>query len=209
MIDGRLAGARRELGPDAQATGRRRDWLLAAGLLGGLAGIVAVRWAATVAGAADALLLGLGFGVALVALGASANRPFTAPSIVAVPIGLAGGAALVGLALVARLGGPGPSLAPAAPFAPWAAITIVVATGEELILRGALFGALERAGGVVVAVAVTSVAFALMHVPLYGWHVVPLDLGVGIFLGGLRLAGGGSTGPAIAHAFADLATWWL
>jgi len=48
-----------------------------------------------------------------------------------------------------------------------------------------------------------------MHVPLYGWHVVPLDLGVGIFLGGLRLAGGGWAGPAIAHAVADLATWWL
>ncbi len=209
MIDGQLAG----IGPGI-ATGvglerTGRDWFRAMGLLGGLGLIVLVRWAATVAGAADALSIGLGFGGALVALAIPASRPRTRPALLAIPIGLAGGALLVGLALIARVDGPGPSLAPAAAFAPWAAITVLVATGEELILRGVLFTALERAGGVVVAVAVTSVAFALMHVPLYGWHVVPLDLGVGIFLGGLRLAGGGSTGPAIAHAVADLATWWL
>lgn len=209
MIDGRLAGVVHVHRGDARVVGRRRDWLRAAGLLGGLAVIVALRWAATVAGEADALLIGLGFGVALVALGTAANRPLARPSSLAIPIGFAGGAALIGIALVARIAGPGPSFAPATPFAPWAAITLLVATGEELILRGALFSALERAGGVVVAVAITSVAFAVMHVPLYGWHVVPLDLGVGIFLGGLRLAGGGSTGPAIAHAVADLATWWL
>jgi hypothetical protein len=48
-----------------------------------------------------------------------------------------------------------------------------------------------------------------MHVPLYGWHVVPLDLGVGLWLAGLRLATGGIAAPAIAHTIADLATWWL
>ena len=55
----------------------------------------------------------------------------------------------------------------------------------------------------------TAVLFALMHVPLYGWHVVPLDLGVGLWLAGLRLATGGVAAPAIAHTVADLATWWL
>jgi membrane protease YdiL (CAAX protease family) len=58
-------------------------------------------------------------------------------------------------------------------------------------------------------VAVTSIVFALIHVPLYGWHVVPLDLGVGVFLGGLRLVSGSVAAPAIAHIGADLATWWL
>jgi len=33
----------------------------------------------------------------------------------------------------------------------------------------------------------TSVLFALIHVPIYGWHVVPLDVGVGLWFGGLRL----------------------
>lgn len=59
------------------------------------------------------------------------------------------------------------------------------------------------------AIAVTSLAFALIHVPLYGWHVVPLDLGVGVWLAGLRLASGSVAAPAIAHALADLATWWM
>ena len=56
---------------------------------------------------------------------------------------------------------------------------------------------------------VTSVAFALMHVPVYGWHVVPLDLAVGVVLGGLRLATRSVAAPAAAHAVADLATWWI
>jgi membrane protease YdiL (CAAX protease family) len=102
-----------------------------------------------------------------------------------------------------------PWLAPAAAFAPWVGVTVVVATAEELVLRGALFDELDARLGTLGAVVLTSVAFALMHVPLYGWHVVPLDLGVGLWLAGLRLATGGIAAPAIAHTIADLATWWL
>jgi len=94
-------------------------------------------------------------------------------------------------------------------FAPWAVATIVVATAEEAVLRGALFDASAERGGPVTAILVTSMTFALMHVPLYGWHVVPLDLGVGLILGGLRLLSGGIGAPALAHALADLATFWL
>ena len=85
----------------------------------------------------------------------------------------------------------------------------MVVAGEEALLRGALFGALERFAGPVAAVAVTSLAFALMHVPLYGWQVIPLDLGVGVWLAGLRLATGGVAAPALAHGIADLSTWWI
>ncbi len=84
-----------------------------------------------------------------------------------------------------------------------------MAIGEEAILRGALFDAIDEAGGLLAAVVLTSVAFALIHVPLYGWHVVPLDLGVGVWFAGLRLVSGRVAAPAIAHALADLATWWL
>ena len=77
------------------------------------------------------------------------------------------------------------------------------------MLRGALFDGLARLGGPAAAIALTSLAFALMHVPSYGWQVVPLDLGAGLLLGGLRLLSGGIAAPAIAHALADLATWWL
>jgi membrane protease YdiL (CAAX protease family) len=102
-----------------------------------------------------------------------------------------------------------PWLAPPTAFAPWVGVTILVASAEELVLRGALFDELHGNLGTVGAVLVTSIVFALMHVPLYGWHVVPLDLGVGLWLAGLRLATGGIAAPAIAHTIADLATWWL
>ena len=59
------------------------------------------------------------------------------------------------------------------------------------------------------AVVATTVAFALLHVPLYGWHVVPLDLAVGLGFAGLRLSTRTVLAPIVAHAVADLATWWL
>ena len=108
-----------------------------------------------------------------------------------------------------QLAGQPLQLVPKTQFAPWALITILVASAEELVLRGALFDALRHATGLTIAVIVTSAAFALMHVPLYGWHVVPLDLGVGVFLAGLRLTSGSVAAPAIAHIVADLATWWV
>jgi membrane protease YdiL (CAAX protease family) len=210
MIEGRVAPREPEA---AGLVAVVRPWLAPGGIVLALAAVIWARWSATVAGL-DALGVGLVFGIALLAVGLAGwpvPRKLRRPIPVEIGLGVAGGAALIGVALLARFAGVGSgvSFPPAAPFAPWVAVTIVVATAEELILRGALFSAVERAGGVIAAVAVTSLAFALMHVPLYGWHVVPLDLGVGVFLGGLRLAGGGWMGPAIAHAIADLATWWL
>jgi membrane protease YdiL (CAAX protease family) len=187
-----------------------------AGLLSlGLAAVVGARWAATIGGAADGLTVGLFFGVALLGLAALSGRPALERNLpTAAAIGVAGGLVLVAIALLARL--PMASLpvasggfGPAALFGPWLAITVLVASAEELVLRGALFRAIEAAGGVWVAVAVTTLAFALMHVPLYGWHVVPLDLGVGLWLAGLRLLSGGVVAPTMAHAIADLATLWL
>ena len=203
-----------------------------AGLLLGLASIVGVRWLATRSGA-DALWVGAAFGLALASLAALGRTGFALrPAALrstplqgrlgraqhvreseAVAVGVGFGLALVGIVIVgSALAGatilPGTGR-PAAPFLPWAAITILVASAEESLLRGRFFNVVRRAGGVIPAVLITTVAFALMHVPLYGWHVVPLDLAVGLGFAGLRLATGGVTAPAVAHALADLATWWL
>ena len=197
--------------------------LAAAGLLAGLFSIVFVRAGMTRAGL-DPLTIGAGFGVALGALwavgaGVAARPRFAGPirrfdrAGRAVVAGLAVGAALVGVALAGSwLAGlqlvPG-SARPAAPFPAWAAVTMLVAATEEGILRGVLFDRLRAADGTVVALGVTTFAFALLHVPLYGWEIVPLDLAVGLALGGLRLSAGTVLAPVIAHAVADLATWWL
>lgn len=191
-------------------------WARPVALLAALAIVVGVRSLAMRAGL-DPLAIGTVFGLALVALVA----PRLAPSLpiqprrlaIHVGAGLVFGLALVAVALAgASLAGqvPVPGLGrPSVPFGPWALITILVASAEEALLRGRLFDSIARVGGVVPAVAVTTVAFALMHVPVYGWHVVPLDLAVGLGLGGLRIATRGIAAPAAAHAAADLATWWL
>jgi membrane protease YdiL (CAAX protease family) len=190
----------------------------------GLAVVVAARWAATRAGV-DALAVGLVFGLALAVLAwlprgrafdeATAAAPVARPRVAArdLVVGAVAGAGLVALAgLGVAIAGAAlvPGLGrPAAPFVPWATITIIVAAAEEALLRGRLFSSARAWAGIGPAVAVTTIAFALMHVPLYGWHVVPLDLGVGLVLAGLRLGTGGIMAPAVAHAVADLATWWL
>jgi membrane protease YdiL (CAAX protease family) len=173
-----------------------------------LAGVVAARWAATRAGL-DALAVGAAFGLALVMLAALAGartrhtRTDTTTRWIARPlaIGLVAGLAVVAVAEL------GPILTgattipglgrPASPFLPWA------------VIRGVLFERVERLGGVGGALIVTTIAFALLHVPLYGWHVVPLDLGVGLLLGGLRVVTRSVVAPAAAHVVADLAAWWL
>jgi membrane protease YdiL (CAAX protease family) len=216
LSDASVAG----IAVDAVATPARettaRRWVVPALLLAGLGVIVASRAWATSAGL-DPLAIGAVFGLALWGLALRGGGPWRSTSprsiIGSLAIGAVFGLGLVALAAAgAAIGGSAivPALGrPAAPFLPWVAITLVVAGAEEALLRGRLFDAVQRAGGIAAAVLITTIAFALMHVPLYGWHVVPLDLGVGLALGGLRLATRSIAAPTAAHAVADLATWWL
>lgn len=94
-------------------------------------------------------------------------------------------------------------------FATWAVVVTVVATAEEVFLRGTLYDAVATRWGAVAAVVVGAVCFALLHVPLYGWHVLPLDLAVGVVLGGLRQSTGTPAAPAVTHVGADLVGWFV
>jgi membrane protease YdiL (CAAX protease family) len=94
-------------------------------------------------------------------------------------------------------------------FPRWAALTVVVAGAEEAFLRGALYDLVAKWRSTDAAIVIAAAAFALMHVPLYGWHVLPLDFAVGLALGAARLIAGSWTAPAIAHIGADIAGWWL
>jgi membrane protease YdiL (CAAX protease family) len=198
-------------------------WRGAALLAVALAAVVAARWSATRLGL-DSVAVGGAFGVGLflIALIAPGDPPKTGEhhladvarrAVPAIAIGSAVGLAFVATSVV------GPALAgvervpglgrPAAPFVPWALVNVLVASAEEAVLRGVLFDRVAHAGGAALALAVTTCAFALLHVPLYGWQVVPLDLAVGLCLGGLRMATRSVAAPAAAHIVADLATWWL
>jgi len=170
---------------------------------------VAVRWQVFRTAALDGVTEGLVFGLALIAVAFLAGVRPSIPRIGALAAGFAAGGVLVVVSLAARWPFPPIVLGHAAPFLPWVAVTTLVATGEELALRGALWRWVAAAGGDATALLVTSALFALIHAPVYGWSVVPLDFGVGLLFGGLRLWFGGSAAPAAAHVLADLATWWL
>ena len=94
---------------------------------------------------------------------------------------------------------------PVAALTWWLPLVVAVAVTEELVLRGALFTALVRRHGHGAALAVTSLLFGLIHVTLYGWVAVPLDVAAGLGLGGLRLLSRSTVAPAVAHALADVA----
>jgi membrane protease YdiL (CAAX protease family) len=124
--------------------------------------------------------------------------------------GVVGAIGLVAGPAVLHVMGPHPLFHPSASDFPlWAVVVTAVAVGEEALLRGALFDAIEEVHGVPRALVVTTIAFAILHVPLYGIGALPLDLAVGLWLGGLRVVSGVVTAPATAHVLADLAGWWL
>jgi membrane protease YdiL (CAAX protease family) len=138
---------------------------------------------------------------------AAAGMRLQRPSTRGALVGLAGAALLCLPAAISRLTG-----TPAAAgngFLIWAIVVTIVASAEEALLRGALYDALAARAGVWAAIAVGALAFALLHVPLYGWDVVPLDAAVGVWLGMLRVVTGSLTAPAVAHVVADWAGFWL
>jgi hypothetical protein len=189
-------------------------------LLGGFAAAVVLRSAVGGAGVARSATAGLVFAGCLLALAAVVRWPrpgkrrVDGPGVRAVArLGLGLGLGLVGAlvlcvpAVLHRFGGAELTVAREG-FVGWAVVVLVVAGAEEVFLRGALFDLLRRSGSTV-AVGIPAVAFALLHVPLYGWGAVPLDLAVGVWLGVLRLLGGSWTAPGVAHVLADWAAWWL
>lgn len=186
-----------------------------------------------VVGAAPARLLAAAF-LAAVALRAAVGGPASAPAgllFAAVLTGLcllrpAPARALRARSLGWGLAGAAVLLLPVAAthawgragtggYATWAPVVAAVAVAEEAFLRGTLFDAVaagHREGGADrqgLAVVVGAALFALLHVPLYGWPIVPLDAAVGLLLGELRRSSGGWAAPALAHTGADLAAWFL
>jgi membrane protease YdiL (CAAX protease family) len=187
----------------------------AGGLARAPALVVVVACAATaralIGGAAPAASVpaAVVFSAGLVAAAVIAGTRLTRIAWSGVVVGFGGAAALVALSL---LGLPAITLgarAPASTLTWWVPLVTVVAAAEELVLRGVLFDAVRSHLGEVMAVAVTALLFAIIHLPLYGAGAVPIDLCVGVFLGCLRVGTGGVTAPLVAHVLADLATGFV
>ena len=195
MISASVTAARRH-------PGREAVWLLAALALAAIG-----RALLNGQTPASAFAAGTAFGLVLLALAFGAGWRPGRVALRPMAIGVLGGLVLVAIPRLFHLGLPALIGMRPEPFVIWAAVTTLVSVAEEVLLRGALFDAVDTTAGTLAAIVLTSAAFALMHVPLYGWQIVPLDFGVGLWLAGLRMASGGVTAPAIAHLLADLSTW--
>jgi hypothetical protein len=87
--------------------------------------------------------------------------------------------------------------------APAILASVVAAVGEEAFFRRFLYGWLEQRGAVL-AIVVTALSFAAVHMPMYGWAAVPLNLTAGLLFGWQRWFSGGWGAPAVTHAAANL-----
>ncbi|HEX3539371.1 MAG TPA: CPBP family intramembrane glutamic endopeptidase [Acidimicrobiales bacterium] len=83
-----------------------------------------------------------------------------------------------------------------------AAVTLA-AVAEEAFFRRFVYAVL-RPGGAAWAMAGSTVLFAVAHVTVYGWWVLPLDLAAGLVLSWQRWASGTWTVPAATHVVANL-----
>jgi membrane protease YdiL (CAAX protease family) len=173
-------------------------------LLAGFAAAVVLRVVVGGSDPARSASAGLLFG-GLLLWGAVAARTGVRVSRRAIAYGVGGAVALCLPVLLTWT----PHRVPPDGFVRWALVVAVVATAEEVFLRGSVYDAVRERAGDNAAIAVGAVAFGLLHLPLYGLHAVPLDVAVGVLLGELRRVTGTAAAPAVAHVGADWAAWFL
>lgn len=101
---------------------------------------------------------------------------------------------------LARILGGGHPPAPALPRV--LALNALAAIAEEAFFRRMAFALLEPVG-TAFAVGATTVLFGIVHVSVYGWWVLPIDLAAGLVLGWQRAATGRWWVPAVTHVVAN------
>jgi membrane protease YdiL (CAAX protease family) len=190
--------------PVLKALGNPASYLRSMLLLLGF--LVALILRLTIGGVsvAQSLLAGLVFAACLILLSVSVGTK-TRIDRINIFTGIFGGIFLIIPAIIIK-----PSaLHPSGNYLSWAAAVTIIAFAEEAFFRGALFDSLKEWGNETTAVIIAAVAFAALHIPLYGWKALPLDFAVGLFLGSLRVISRSWVAPGIAHTMADLIGWWL
>ena len=80
----------------------------------------------------------------------------------------------------------------------------LAAVAEEAFFRRLLYGVLDRRHGQTVAVVGSAVAFAAVHVTVWGVWVLPLDLAAGLVLSWQRAVSARWSVPAATHVFANV-----
>ena len=89
-------------------------------------------------------------------------------------------------------------------YAPAAfAANIVAAVAEEAFFRRFVYGWLA-ARGEGLAIVVSAALFAVIHIPIYGLGVLPIDFAAGLLLGWQRRETGTWTSSAVTHVVANI-----
>lgn len=195
-----------------------RAELPAARYAGLIAAALAMRFAVSGGRPASSQLAALAFAAMLAAIAAaSRRRPATIPGNArqdrgvspwrSVATGIAGAAVLIFFPYHAT-GFTAFGAHANTSLLAWSLLVSAVAVTEEIVFRGVLFHTVLERHGMYAAVLLCALAFAVTHVPLYGWRAVPLDVAVGVWLGAVRLWGGVGA-AAVSHTLADLATGWM
>jgi membrane protease YdiL (CAAX protease family) len=83
------------------------------------------------------------------------------------------------------------------------ALSSLAAIAEEVFFRHFVYDALLP-GGAALAVLGSAGLFAVVHVTVYGWWVLPIDLAAGLVLSWQRWATGSWKVPAVTHVLANL-----
>lgn len=173
-----------------------------AGVIGGY--VLGLEWTRALAirapgFAVPALVLG-GAGLALAAWGISPARLGLGTSRFWLRV--IGGLALGAVLLLPAAARPG-----AAPLLPagLALAAVVVSVGEEIAFRGALYAALEDAGGAPVAVVGTTVVWTVAHALSHPLPFLGAVAAAGLLLAMWRWACKDLVGPVVGHVIADLA----
>ncbi len=162
------------------------------------AGLLAARPALVAASAHPAVSLLVLFAVLTVAGLALPVPPGTGRAVVRPA--WAGAVGILGF-VVARLLVVG--TAPGPLTASTVAAGTLAAVAEEIWFRRLAFGLLAP-GGPVLAVAGSAALFAAVHVPIYGFWVLPIDLAAGAVLGWQRHVTGSWETSAVTHAVANV-----
>lgn len=82
--------------------------------------------------------------------------------------------------------------------------SVVAAVAEEIFFRRLVYGWLVTTWGPAVAVCGSALAFAAIHVPVYGFAVLPIDTAAGLLLGWQRWMTGGWSASGLTHVAANL-----
>jgi membrane protease YdiL (CAAX protease family) len=83
------------------------------------------------------------------------------------------------------------------------ALNALAAVAEEAFFRRYVYGLLTVSFGSGTAVVATAAAFAAVHVTVWGWWVLPLDLAAGLILSWQRAATGRWSVSAATHVLAN------